>query len=437
MSWEGTMSRGCRNRFICLSVLLELSLLMGLGIYIFSHYNSLANDGELTQVADECVSYDLPETENSVIRSTQNNPSKLQKAKCSLPTNIGGPYIDAPSLQMNFYYAKKGDNLASIAKENNLDFFTILSVNGLEKSNDIYIGQKLRIPNQRGVLHRVRRSESIEDIALMYDVNIRKIIRVNQILDPEDIKPGMELFIPDAKTTLDFQKQLLAKSGIVYDDDDKKNRTQTIASGKKVTTSNRRRTNKEIVGGNVKFASGANIGLPCDIIKTSSNFGYRRDPFNGRRAFHAGVDITPGYGSDVYSAIDGTVTYAGWMGGYGKLVVVTDKNGVSTRYGHLSKINVRKGTEVKKGQKLGDVGSTGRSTGAHLHFEVRQDDKPLNPVKFLNGKAELMTKEDDDSLGDQEELSAPVKETKETAKKSSKTSTKKSSSKKTTSSKKR
>ena len=435
------MSRGCRNRFICLSVLLELSLLMGLGIYIFSHYNSLANDGELIQVADECVSYDLSETENSVIRSTQSNPSKSQKAKCLLPTNIGGPYIDAPSLQMNFYYAKKGDNLASIAKENNLDFFTILSVNGLEKSNDIYIGQKLRIPNQRGVLHRVRRGESIEDIALMYDVNIRKIIRVNQILDPEDIKPGMELFIPDAKTTLDFQKQLLAKSGVIYDDDDKKSRTQTIASSKKATvnnrTSNRKGTTKEIATGNVKFASGISIGLPCDTIKTSSNFGYRRDPFNGRRAFHAGVDITPGYGSDVYSAIDGTVTYAGWMGGYGKLVVVTNKNGVSTRYGHLSKINVRKGTEVKKGQKLGDVGSTGRSTGAHLHFEVRQDDKPLNPIKFLNGKAELMTKEDSDSLGDQEELSAPVEETKETAKKSSKTIAEKSSSKKTTSSKKR
>lgn len=437
------MSRGCRKRFICLSILLELSLLMGLGIYIFSHYNSLANDDESTQFADQCVNeYNSSEKENLVTQSNQKNPSKLQKNKCLLPTNIGGPYIDAPSLQMNFYYAKKGDNLASIAKENNLDFFTILSVNGLEESNDISIGQKLRIPNQRGILHKVRRGQSIEDIALMYDVNIRKIIRVNQILDPEDIKPGMELFIPDAKTTLDFQKQLLARSGIIYDDEnnDKKNKSRTITSSKitssrkaTISSSSKSRKNSE----NVKFASGATISLPCDIIKASSNFGYRRDPFTGRRAFHAGVDLTPGYGSDVYSAIDGVVTYAGWMGGYGKLVVVTDKNGVSTRYGHLSKISVRKGTEVKKGQKLGDVGSTGRSTGSHLHFEVRQDEKPLNPVKFLNGKAELM-ENDDDSLGDQEELSEPTQEKKETANKSSKTSTKKSSSsKKTTKSKKR
>ncbi|MGB9596150.1 MAG: peptidoglycan DD-metalloendopeptidase family protein [Candidatus Poribacteria bacterium] len=436
------MSRGCRSRFICLSVLLELSLLMGLGIYIFSHYNSSANDDKSIQVADQCVNESYNETENPVTQSSQNNSSKSQKSKCLLPTNIGGPYIDAPSLQMNFYYAKKGDNLASIAKENNLDFFTILSVNGLEKSNDISIGQKLRIPNQRGILHKVRRGESIEDIALMYDVNIRKIIRVNQILDPEDIKPGMELFIPDAKTTLDFQKQLLAKSGIVYDDDGSKGSiSRTIVSGKitsskKVTASNSSKSKRKSTE-NVKFASDTTIGLPCDNIKTSSNFGYRRDPFNGRRAFHAGVDLTPGYGSDVYSAIDGTVTYAGWMGGYGKLVVVTSKDGVSTRYGHLSKISVRKGAEVRKGQKLGDVGSTGRSTGAHLHFEVRQDDKPLNPIKFLNGKAELISSEIDDSSEDQEELSEPAKEVKETANKSSKTSTKKKvSSKKTTKSKK-
>ncbi len=431
------MSRGCRNRFIYLLVLLELSLLMGFGIYILSHHNSLASNDESILITDQCLdeSYNSPNIENLATKSNQKNSSKSQKAKCLLPTNIGGPYIDGTPLQTNFYYAKKGDNLASIAKENNLDFFTILSVNGLAESNDISIGQKLRIPNQRGIIHKVRRGESIEDIALMYDVNIRKIIRVNQILDPEDIKQGMELFIPDAKTSLDFQKQLLAKSGIVYDDNSsKKDKSRFITSNKvalnkKVTASNKEKSN-------VKFASGVSIGLPCDSIKTSSNFGYRRDPFNGRRAFHAGVDLTPGYGSDVYSIIDGVVTYAGWMGGYGKLVVVTGKNGISTRYGHLSKISTRKGVEVKKGQKLGEVGSTGRSTGSHLHFEVRQDDKPLNPMKFLNGKAELIER-DDDLLGDQEEISAPDQQNKETASKPSKTNTKKtSSSKKTTKSKK-
>ena len=149
--------------------------------------------------------------------------------------------------------------------------------------------------------------------------------------------------------------------------------------------------------------------------------------------------MTPGYGSDVYAAIEGTVTYAGWMGGYGKLVVVTNKNGTSTRYGHLSKINVRKGTAVRQGQQLGAVGSTGRSTGAHLHFEVRQDDKPLNPTKFLDGKVELQT-DKSDSVGSQE-ISAPAKDSKKTASKSSKStknskSSKKSTSKKTTKSKK-
>ncbi|MEK7397103.1 MAG: LysM peptidoglycan-binding domain-containing protein, partial [Candidatus Poribacteria bacterium] len=321
------MSRGCKKRFICLSVLLELSLIMGLGIYILSHYNSFADEGTTIQVADQYIDESCDSSDIET-QSIQKNPSKIQKVKCSLPSNIGGPYIDAPSLQMNLYHAKNGDNLASIAKDNNLDFFTVLSVNGLEESNDISIGQRLRIPNQRGVMHRIRRGESIEDVALMYDVNIRKIIRVNQILDPEDIKPGLELFIPDAKTTLDFKKQLLAKSGIglekngvVHDDDNRQNRkTRTIVAvaskSKKTNASNSRdRSNskekadkgKADIEESVKFASGTTVGLPCEKTKTSSSYGYRRDPFNGRRAFHAGTDMTPAYGSDVYAAIEGTV----------------------------------------------------------------------------------------------------------------------------------
>jgi murein DD-endopeptidase MepM/ murein hydrolase activator NlpD len=82
--------------------------------------------------------------------------------------------------------------------------------------------------------------------------------------------------------------------------------------------------------------------------------------------------------------MDGIVTYAGWMGGYGKLVVVRHRNGYSTRYGHLSRILVTKNKRVRQGQRIGYVGNTGRSTGPHLHFEIRQNGKPLNPRKFVN-----------------------------------------------------
>jgi len=452
------MSRRCKTRFICISVILELSLLMGLCLYLSAHHTIQAYEFDTTQIEEQSSDDPVALAETQESQSVQKIPNnKIQKAKISISSNIGGPYTVAPSLQMNIYHAKKGDNLASIAKQNNLDFFTVLSVNGLEESNDISIGQKLRIPNQRGVMHRVSRGESIEDIALMYNVNIRKIIRVNQVLDPDDIRSGTELFIPDAKITMDYKAELLqrsgaelAKSGVNREDNNKRNRREIIVS-KGSSRDDRKVSNKANVKSSVKSnksnkeiqvasASGLEIEAPCDAKKMSSSFGYRRDPFTGRRAFHAGTDITPGYGSDVYAAIEGTVTYSGWMGGYGKLVVVTNKDGYSTRYGHLSRVNVRKGATVRQGQTLGAVGNTGRSTGAHLHFEVRKDDKPLNAQKLLkSGKLEVDSNDDSKSDTNQEELSPPAKKTKETSdKKASKSSksSKSSSSKKKTSSKK-
>jgi murein DD-endopeptidase MepM/ murein hydrolase activator NlpD len=423
---------------------------MGLCLYFSAHHTSQAYEFDTTQIEEQSSDDPVALVETQESQSVQKIPNnKIQKAKISIPSNIGGPYTVAPSLQMNIYHVKKGDNLASIAKQNNLDFFTVLSVNGLEESNDISIGQKLRIPNQRGVMHRVSRGESIEDIALMYNVNIRKIIRVNQILDPGDIKSGTELFIPDAKITMDYKEELLqrsgvelAKSGVNREDNNKRNRREVVVSKRsnrddRKVSNKSNKTNKEI---QVASASGLEIEAPCDAKKMSSNFGYRRDPFTGKRAFHAGTDITPGYGSDVHAAIGGTVTYSGWMGGYGKLVVVTNKNGYSTRYGHLSRVNVRKGATVRQGQTLGAVGNTGRSTGAHLHFEVRKDDKPLNAQKLLkSGKLEVDSNDDSESDTNQEELSPPAKNTKKTSdKQASKISksSKSSSSKKKTSSKK-
>ena len=431
------MSHRCKTRFFCMSVILELSLIMGLGLYLVSHQSSQAYDSDITQIVEQ------PTDKSSILsqepqpaQTTQNNsPNKIVKS--SFPSNIGGPYTVAPSLQMGIYHAKKGDNLATIAKQNDLDFFTILSVNGLKESNDISIGQKLRIPNQRGVMHKISRGESIEDVALMYDVNIRKIIRVNQVLDPNDIKPGVELFIPDAKITTEYQKSLLVRSGVELersgvDSNDRNRRNSSGSIASRISTRSRKSAVKAV--NEITVASGVAIANPCDTMKMTSSFGYRRDPFTGRRAFHAGTDITPGYGSDVRAAMGGTVTYAGWMGGYGKLVVVTDKNGYSTRYGHLSRINVRKGSQVRQGQAIGAVGSTGRSTGAHLHFEVRKDGKPLNPQKVLNSKSFTESSEDTESITDQEELSPPTKDNEAQADKSP---SKSKSSKSSTSSKKK
>ncbi len=112
-------------------------------------------------------------------------------------------------------------------------------------------------------------------------------------------------------------------------------------------------------------------------------FGSRIDPFNGEGAFHSGIDISCHYGQAVLAPSDGVVTFAGPYNGYGRMVTMDHGNGITTRYGHLSGFAVASGQTVRRGQVIGYVGLSGRSTGPHLHYEVRIHDTPVNPHKFL------------------------------------------------------
>jgi murein DD-endopeptidase MepM/ murein hydrolase activator NlpD len=118
--------------------------------------------------------------------------------------------------------------------------------------------------------------------------------------------------------------------------------------------------------------------------KINNEFGFRRNPFGGRSyEFHPGMDIDGERGDLVVAPANGTVIKAGWTGGYGNMVEVDHGNGLTTRYGHLSKVEVTVGDTVFRGQLIGYVGSTGRSTGPHLHYELRLGEKPVNPRHFL------------------------------------------------------
>lgn len=120
-----------------------------------------------------------------------------------------------------------------------------------------------------------------------------------------------------------------------------------------------------------------------DYIRQTSGFGTRVDPFRGVLGYHAGVDLAGESGTKVLASSSGRVEFAGWKTAYGNMVELKHDYGFSTRYGHMSRISVRPGQMVKKGQVIGIQGSTGRSTGEHVHYEVRYDDKPLNPNNFL------------------------------------------------------
>lgn len=122
---------------------------------------------------------------------------------------------------------------------------------------------------------------------------------------------------------------------------------------------------------------------PVDNMRLTSTFGTRADPFNGRRARHNGIDIPGPIGTPIYATADGTVGRAQRLGGYGNYVEIDHGLSVQTRYGHLSAISVVPGQRIRRGEILGYMGSTGRSTGSHLHYEVRIAGAPQNPVSFI------------------------------------------------------
>ncbi|MBM3214169.1 M23 family metallopeptidase [Candidatus Poribacteria bacterium] len=243
---------------------------------------------------------------------------------------------------------RRGESLSVIARSYRVDWYTLLSVNRLKSSRSIHPGDKLRVPDRRGLLHVIEKDDTLEDISLAYDVTIDKIVDANALEDPDVVKVGQELFLPSAKIP-----RFLIRTG----------RTNAVAVG-------RNRTRAE------RFASPA----PGPI---SSGYGYRTHPISGRWTMHKGVDYATGSGYPIRAARSGTVSYAGRLGGYGNLVVVDHESGYSTRYAHASRILVKRGQKVKQGARIALVGDTGYTTGPHLHFEVWRDGKSLDPVSVL------------------------------------------------------
>ncbi|WP_072506378.1 M23 family metallopeptidase [Phaeobacter porticola] len=127
------------------------------------------------------------------------------------------------------------------------------------------------------------------------------------------------------------------------------------------------------------FAAPVNLNL----VRRSSGFGYRRDPKTGGRRLHKGSDFAGRTGTDIFATADGVVTHAGWQSGYGKLVTIQHAFGIETKYAHNSKLRVKVGQRVSRGDHISDMGNTGRSTGTHLHYEVRVNGNPVNPMIYI------------------------------------------------------
>ncbi|GHV39154.1 peptidase M23 [Synergistales bacterium] len=268
-------------------------------------------------------------------------------------------------LSVKSYTVAQGDNLWSIANAQNLEVDTLVGSNTF-KNSVLQPGNVLRIPNQDGIFYSIKKGDTIESIAKRYGVSMDKIRKVNVSVNLASIKAGGEIFLPGARP------EAIAEA-------------QEKPSGSKANqsvASNSKKTDKSSSGAKDTQKSSRNYRWPV-MGRINSPFGWRRHPVTHRRDFHTGLDIKASRGTVIRGSREGKVVYAGWMGGYGKVVVVDHSGGQSTLYAHCSSLLVRQGEKVSVGQNIARVGTTGRTTGPHLHFEVRTGNSPVNPLKYL------------------------------------------------------
>ncbi|MCL1955277.1 MAG: M23 family metallopeptidase, partial [Brevinematales bacterium] len=264
------------------------------------------------------VLYDEPisEGENGIILTTISLESIVME-----PESFSKPRV----LLSDTHTVQSGENVSELAVSFGLNQDSIISLNKITNTRLLQIGKVLKIPNQNGILHNVKSTDTLASIAEKYKVDKSAIQTVNELFS-EKITAGTDLFIPGARLDFAILQEI---NGDLF----------------------------------IWPINGA--------ITITSPYGYRIDPFNsGYRQFHTGIDIRGSAGTPIRAAMAGRVSQVGYDNVLGNYVVITHHSGYRTLYGHMSVIRTRTGAYVTLGERIGDVGSTGLSTGPHLHFTV-------------------------------------------------------------------
>ncbi len=234
-----------------------------------------------------------------------------------------------------YYIVQNGDNLILIAEKHHMSLEEIKLLNNL-KGDFIKIGQKLKIKKE--YIHVVNSGETLTHIANKYNTSIQNLLEANN-LENSTIYTSQELKIAEDLPT-----------------------EKTVA---------------------VTDTENLNFIWPTEWKGTTSDWGYRIDLVTGKREVkHEGIDLKASFNTPVYTPEKGIVRIAGWLKGHGKTIIIDHGNGYSTRFAHLNFINLKAGDTVQKGELIGKSGNTGKSTGPHLHYEIRLNEEPLNPLDY-------------------------------------------------------
>lgn len=248
-----------------------------------------------------------------------------------------------------YYTIQAGDTISSVAQRFSISVNTILWANNLGARSVLRIGDRLAILPYSGVLYTVKKGDTLAKVAQKYNIEVDKILNCNNL--GNTLAVGQKIIIPGAKLI-----------------------PETVA----VAKTSRNYTGISAIRDLIKSpktqpASGAKMTWPTVGYRITQYFSWK----------HPGVDIANKIGTPVYAADSGVVEFAGWATGYGYSIVINHGNGIKTRYGHSSKLFVSVGDEVEKGENIMAMGSTGWSTGPHLHFEVMVNGKKYNPLNYI------------------------------------------------------
>ncbi len=236
---------------------------------------------------------------------------------------------------IQYYYVRPGDNLWNISKNYQVNLQTLLSVNQLSEDSILRVGQKLEIPCERAQVHIIRPGETLWDIARNYNVDLAELQRLNSNMQASNLRIGAQINLPRNTSRMAFSESLTPSRSIV-----------------------------------------SRFTWPIRGTITSP-FGWRSS------GFHYGMDIAGNFGDSVRASAGGVVSFTGYLSLYGNTVIIDHPNGKQTLYAHLNHIDVSQGDRVARGAVIAAVGSTGRSTGPHLHFEIKQGDTREDPLPYL------------------------------------------------------
>ena len=286
------------------------------------------------------------------------------------------------------YKIKKKDTIPAIAKRYGVKQDTILINNKDALNNKLKIGDAITFPSIDGLYYKLEKNDTLAKIAKKYGISVVDIVDYNNI-NPKKLKAGSTIFLKGVtlQKYKDVEGRLIAAQQAK--EDKKKNKEKEKEKPEKPPKGAKGSAppppptpQDDDDGGRSAAYSGAGFAYPVRYAGVSSPFGNRFHPVLKRYILHTGVDLVAKY-VPLRAAKSGVVTFAGNMSGYGKIIIIRHDNGYETRYAHLSVISTNVGEHVNQGDLIGKTGNSGRTTGAHLHFEIRQNGVPKNPMKYL------------------------------------------------------